>query len=747
VRAVERQGADPAPTRRGPRRAPLAIVVGALFAVPIAAPVRADPPPAPSDPAVRDATGLPPIPTPLPTPTPAGRPFTILGGEPGQPEAAPGLERRGRGMPTLDTSCPWAEEAGGTPLERAGFCQLHNDAQPEQERFIGVRTLADDILKDDPSSYRGHFLMGVAQHLGEANLPKSLYHLLRAEELLTDKHGRFPQASSPPWNVLRRILLELVYVHGEMDHHEEKVALVDALNARLGIDYAPLKAWPLLKLKRFDEARAALERALTEDAGPYDYWRSVALTARCAIESELRNREAAYAACTAAAAPVLTSPSEGGVALSNAASAAAEMFRFDEAERLWLESAKRDIEGTINPWGRLVGLYLRQGRLAEALSALREMRTYRLARPAYFDQQDQSDAELTGAALLLVAGRLDDALRITDRTVKRPDRQGTSSGAFEQTLAGNLLMDVVARRVVARRLEEDAVAAPFVEALRLRARAAWLRLEAWREARRAGTLLADPDRLYPSLRPECPGSVELPTWLDPEVVRVVGAGVARAAIAEARRQETLPEHLAAPIFDVLEAEASALDGDAAETFASAKRAVQTLGPGDILLKARAAALAADAARTLGRGDEAVALYAVALQHDPGVLRRLGLALPVEVVALDDDDATAEAARLVERSPAFDVGTFGFRLGLSSSVVRLSLPDGTEVASGAVPAGARGDADGLVRRILHAAHDELFVPEVDVTQADIRSLDGGIGGGGRASERAKSVLEEVLERKR
>jgi hypothetical protein len=38
----------------------------------------------------------------------------------------------------------------------------------------------------------------------------------------------------------------------------------------------------------------------------------------------------------------------------------------------------------------------------------------------------------------------------------------------------------------------------------------------------------------------------------------------------------------------------------------------------------------------------------------------------------------------------------------------------------------------------------LVPNVDVTQADIRSLDGGLTGGGSAAERTKNVLQEMLK---
>lgn len=667
-----------------------------------------------------------------------------------QPSEAPGLGEvggvsggttTGRGMPELITDCAFAAEFGGTDLERAGWCVLGTPG--DEQRYVQVRTLADQALRANPRSYRAHYLMGVAQHLGEANLPKSLFHLERAEELMVAELGAEPPPETPEHLLARRVYLELVYVHGEMDHHQEKIDYVDRIYTRLHLDYSPLKAWPLMKLKRWEEARAMARSAILEDLPDGSYWRSVGLTALCAIESEMRNRDAAYEACMAAAEPVMREDHEGGVALSNAAAASIEMFKLDEAERLYVEATRRAVEGTINPWGRLVHLYLRQGRFAEALSALREMHTYRKRRPPYFDQQDQADAELTGASLLMVAGRMEDALRITARTADRPDRQGTSSAAAEQNEAGDLVMDRVARREVARRLEEQASWSTWGEAVKLRLKAAKLRFEAWIHGRRAATLLSSDERLVTSLRPECPGSIELPSWLDGEVIGVVGPGAALAAIEVGRRQETLPESLTKPVFAALEAEARLLKGDDAEALELAEQAVEGVLPSEVLLRARAAAIGAQAARNLGQLERAMAGFERVLTSDPALIRRLGLRLPVELVPASDAPEVRAAVDFLEQSPLFEATDWGFRLVVAEDGVILTLPDGSEVARARAQAGPSGDTERTARRIARAAHEGLLIPNVDVTQADVRSLDGGLGGGGSASERAKSVLDEVL----
>jgi tetratricopeptide (TPR) repeat protein len=639
------------------------------------------------------------------------------------------------GMPALEL-CAEAEAFGGTDLEKAALCYYRS------ESYASSRKLADRAFRLDPSSFRAHYLLGVSHHQGEGNLPKALFHLETAEKLLIERHGERPPPESSVASPYAKILLHLVYVHGEMDHHVEKIHYVDALSERLGLDYSPLKSWPLLKLGRFEEARAIARQAASN---PDAWYRAVGATALCAVESEIRDRSAAYAACKAAAEPILESPWDGSIELSNAGAASEEMFAFDEAERYFLEATTRQPEGSVNPWGRLVRLYVRQGRLAEAVSAWRKMRAYRKSRPAsYLDQQDQSEAEMIGASVLIVAGLEKEALPITARTVARPDRQGTSSANVEQNLAGSAIMDAVVRRAVARRLEEEASSAETWDALKLHVRAIQARIEAWAHERIAAEVLADPERLITSLRPECPGSVEVPAWLDGEVVRIVGPGVALAGLAEARKAETLPPALADQIFVALEAEAHLLDGDDARALTEAGEALRLLPTYEVMLRGRAAAIAAEAARREGRLDDSLAYLRLVLATDPGAIRRMGLELPVRVAGTSEGPAIDRALELLGDSPLFDVGESGFLLAVGLEEAILTEPDGSEIMRVRIPAGRQEDDAAVARRIVRAIHGELLVPSVDITQADIRSLDGSLGGGGRASDRAKSILEEVSE---
>lgn len=652
------------------------------------------------------------------------------------PPAADGLPPVAPGMPDYAAmDCDSAQFFGGTKMEQAAWCYS------QLRRFASTRTLAAEALKLDPSSVQANFLMGLALHQGEGNLPKSLYYLENAERLFIARFGEKPSLDVSS-NIDHFVLRELVFVHGEMDHHEEKIAYVDALASRLGLDYAPLKAWPLLKLKRFDEARAIAEAAVNSED---EWYRAVGLTALCAVESEMRRRQPAYEACIRALEPVLSDGRYGAIELSNAGAAAEEMYRFDEAERYLLEATRRIPEGSVNPWGRLTRLYLREGRFAEAVEAWREMRAYRARRPSsYLDQQDQAESDLTAAAVLIVAGRSSDARTLVERVVHRPDRQGTSSAASEQNEAGAFVMGRLVALEDARQAEEEGSWSGFTEAAWLRLKAAGLRFSGWMAGRRAADLLAEEGRLTATLRPECPGSMEGPSWLDGEVIEIVGPGVALATIREARKAEVLSSELAEPVFLALEAEAYLEMGDEAEALRRANLALEGMVRSEVLTRARVALVAATAARALGRYDEAVRFFEMVLRADPGLIRRQGASLPVVLSARDDSEAVSYALRYLGRSPRLRDEGWGFGLSVGRQEVVLSAPDGSEFLRIPMPSAELGDAEAQGRMMARLVHRDLLVPNVDITQADIRSLDGSMGSGGKASKRVESVLDEVLK---
>lgn len=613
----------------------------------------------------------------------------------------------------------------------------------ERGGFAGARAITEELLRRDRDSIHGHLMLGIVQHLGEGNLPRAFYHVKRSRQLLEERYGEMPLDDSIIlWHALA--IGEMAEVSGAMGRHEDKIRYLYERDQL----YAPARpaqlGWPLMRLRRYDEARRAVEEALALGERPDQL--AIARTALCAIEAELQRRDASWEACRLAAEHERRDSQGGPTPFTNAAEAALGMLRFDDAERLILEGTKRFQRGTVsNPWLDLTHLYLAEGRLSEALDSVRRMFRWRRRQPAHVDEQNRSETDITSALFLLVAGRAEEATRVTRRILDAPDRTGYTSSESEQMEAGNALVDSVAQRMAAELAAERASWSPFWEAARARLEARRRHLSSWASGRQAAALVASRRTLLATLRPYLAGSMEVPEWIETEIVRYLGPGVVAAALDTAQGRETLPE--AEGYFLAYEAEVAWVRGDGRRTVTWVDGALEALPGSEALLRARLAAIGAQAARDAGNPQRALELFDQVLQQDPGAIRRLGLALPVAFAA--SPGLAGETLTYLERSPRFDVAGRGwFRVEVEGDAgagrARLFGPQGTRYSEVVVRPRAGETAEDMARRLAREFHEAVFAPRLDLTQADLRSLDGSpTAAGGRSSERLRSVLNELV----
>ena len=151
----------------------------------------------------------------------------------------------------------------------------------------------------------------------------------------------------------------------------------------------------------------------------------------------------------------------------------------------------------------------------------------------------------------------------------------------------------------------------------------------------------------------------------------------------------------------------------------------------------------------GERQRAVAAFDQVMQIDPGAIRRAGAALPASIYASPTD--TARKARdLIEDSPRLDLGKGGFQVriegGEDGLFAQLLSPQGAVLSAVQVTPRAGDDGvDTMVRRLAREFHDETFAPRIDLTQADLQTLDGSpTAGGGRSQLMIDSVLQEVSQ---
>ncbi|MGB5365903.1 MAG: hypothetical protein WBM75_03805 [Polyangiales bacterium] len=584
----------------------------------------------------------------------------------------------------------------------------------ERERYVRSREEAEKYLLEHPRSYVAHLVLGMAQHYGEANFPKALFHEARALELFEAAEGLQPTPSQP-WRWHARILVALTRAHGDLEHYDEQLRFMYRYNELYTPQLKAELAWPLMKKRDFENARLAAEDGLAT-GDPYQIER--AKNALCAIEYEAGDDEKAYEVCADAVEYGRTHfGSATSVDLGNFAEAARSVFRFDEAERLLMDASKGGLSWYGNPWLELADLYMRAGRFAEALAALREVPRHRAARPAHVRDSDRNEARRSLAAFLLLMGRPDEALLITDKAVVLPDRRAHNSRDPEQDRSIVALLDRQARLMLAEMTRERAAAKAFHLRCWAYGQALWLRFQAWMSARQVARFLDDEARLVGTFALGTARSAVMPAWLLGELIEALGPGVVRAAVTDMRDEDR--RQGAAPYYDAVLAEVSLAQREYDEAIEHAERALRQLPPGDALLRERVRAVLGKA---LSDPRETTSLYEEVLGADPGLFRRLGWALPAEVES-GDAEIDRALAKAVMRSPRFERSSNGLRIQIDGA--RICLFGRTGAAWGCSEAGLQEDetAESYAQRIVDSFHAAIFSPRVDLSRIDINSLDG------------------------
>ena len=664
----------------------------------------------------------------------------------------------------------------GTQDENDAYQLLHDS------KLITARTHAQSALDRDPDSILGNYVMGVVLQQAEGDLPRAMFRLGNARKLFEDAYGA-PPPKSAPWKFHREVLYATEILAGEMEEFEFQVQMLDYWDSLYEPHLTAEHAWPLMQLRRFDDARRAAQMAMqSKDARQV----LTGKNALCAVECEARGRQPCFDACNAAhdaAKAELEREAASGntdtgssfqtVTAYNAASAAYTVLRFDDVERLAKEGTAGQPVTTANPWRVLGRLYTDEARIAEAVPAMREMQGWRAHEPPSMRDQDHADTDNALATLLLVAGEADAGLLLATRAIERPDRRGLVSSKADQALGGNALLRRALSRVSAERAAEQASAlGVFDRAKSFVARTA-TRVSGWPDDERIASILTDDERLDSTFRINLAGAIDpVPTWLVGDLIEIIGPGVAAVVLERARAEEsTLPTAAAlAPYYDALEAEVALAGGDDARALRLASRAMAGLPKAEALLFARAAAIGAEAARDSGDDATALRLFEVAMRRDAGVIRRLGLAIPAVVRGSGSDEAVGLAAEMLTRSPRFRVASAGFQVTIdragASLHACLRTPSGAELscadapqippkpaeappAASAAPAGSgtpppapKPDSPKeWAARLADTFHKNAFSIAVGLSQEDLQSLDGSTTVASQAErDQMKSMLK-------
>lgn len=627
---------------------------------------------------------------------------------------------------------PAETEARGTPGELEAINAL------EKDEYIRARKLAEAILKEHPDSIPALFVLGSVHHYGESNLPRALHLIQKAHKTLDDAYGGRPQGAVPIYWYLR-VLTEQVYVTGSMDLREDQLKV---LRKRDKI-FDPRPAdhiWPLIKLERWDEARKYILRAEAHEDINQQFR---AMNGLCALEFEMRRRVPAYEACKLMAETFVTNE----VAWSNTAESALAVFNHNEAEQFYLKATTLRNNSYGSPWRSLGMIYLAEGRAAETLSSLKKAQKQRMARASHTLQQDQASMDTAVTSMMLALGRSEDAERMARKVYERPDRAGSTSASRSLLqITGSLLFWSALQMKIAES-EERRAALPWYKRLVPDTERQKMQVEAWTVERRAVRLMASNPELGEIIRPYLTGTANLEVWQTNAMIGVLGPGVTKTLLRKAREEENHPD--ARGYFDAIETEIALQQGDEERALVLAQKAQQTLPPAEVMLRARVAALGGQAAHKLGQTQTRDTLWNQALEDFPAIFRLLNLSIPVR--ASYDTDLAEDIADALLRSPRFHNEDAGLSIHVEDQgdkikiclTRRLNSLHGCSITRTTAEEQDQEDPgeDEVISAASNDFHDLVMSPKLDLSQADVRSLDGSPTVG-RARKEVDDLLKEV-----
>jgi len=603
---------------------------------------------------------------------------------------------------------------GFTDIEQPRALEICDALALEQN--VRARELGEAWIRAEPDSPAAQFAFAEVLYTAEGNLARALFHLKRAESLTGYENiVDAVESGNIQWHYLT--LSQLSNVHQLMGDQRLALEYLDRINAVYGQDIESFRGWPLLKLKRYDAARASAMAVL--DNSENERERARAWNTLCAVELASLAPVDSMAVCNRAISEDenLAGQSAAGdtVYLTNASEVALSLLRMDAAEAyLDRATARLNPDSVANPWIYKLYLTMSQGRFNEARAALERMIVWREAQKPIVGVMNRAEHHMVGAAFMLLAGYAEDAQALAATALNQPDRNGSFSADDFQKNAMAALIHAVASRMQYQIALEQSAGAGWLAGIGARIEAAGLLLAAWRSERYAASLFTRRDILLGRLRPYAPLDVHIPEWIEPHLVGMIGAGVVEGALDDALAAGAFG--LNAGYYHAWLAEAAAVAGDRAEVIARGAPALAELPPEETLLRARVQARMGQAHWALDEFGESLGHFEAAFRADPGISRRLGIALPVSL-RVSGGGLSRELADILRASPRFREHENGFPLEAGDDgAICLRARSGASLSCYNAPSENASDAS-------RAFHSRAFGPGIEISMAQRSILRG------------------------
>ena len=590
---------------------------------------------------------------------------------------------------------------------------------------VKARELSEQWVRTKPDSPAAQFALAEVLLTVEGNMPRALFHLNRAEELTGyETLEKAVNSGHMPWHYLT--LSQLSFVHQLMGEQIKSLVYLDKLNEIYGLDIESLRGWPLIKLKQYEAARQSANRVLQTNDNERE--RARAWNTLCAAELASLLPIKSTSACDRTIDGDENNSSRTNnfdtVYLTNASEVALSLLEIEQAED-YLRRATQYLNpnSVADPWIYMLYLSMNQGRFDEARNALDSMLLWREQQEPIVSIMNRAEHFLVSASFLLLAGYAEDAVKLTKTALNQPDRNGSYSADDEQKDAYAALLNMAANRAEYQIQRENMATMDFIGAMRVRLNSITLQLNAWRAARRAGSLFAKFEVIQNRLRPYAPLDVHIPEWLEPELVQLIGTGVMSAILEQARENGAF--QLNNGYYYSYRAEIAALDKDYTSVLEAAGNALTLLPEQETLLRARISARMADAFWKIGQHEESLNSYAIALRQDPSISRRLEASIPVRLDT-NGSEFSKQVSKYLLRSPRFQEHENGFNLSVRETPdlsICLNARTGNVISCYAMSTAANQSSDWNAQELTRNFHVRTFGLGYDISKAQRSTLLG------------------------
>ncbi|MCC6623369.1 MAG: tetratricopeptide repeat protein [Deltaproteobacteria bacterium] len=603
------------------------------------------------------------------------------------------------------------EMLNGTPEEREALAAM------DARKMIRARELAEKVLEKSPDSFLATWVLSQVFHLEEGHHARARFMLAKVKARLLGKYGQRPSdPAAQHWH--KRILVAESELLGEMEDREGQVAALDTYDDLYAPKMTRLRIWPLMKLERYDEA---IEAAKSLMRGDELVDRVAAYNGLMAIEDERLDRLESY---RWGKAGIENTQQRSCILFHNTAQAALTLFKFDEAEELARKAISADYDDCPNPsYEHLVTVYTTEGEFQKAISAFKKLASARIE-PRYRQMFDKNN-KFYITELLYLLGKFPEGLKMAEIVFSAPDRTGMTSVSLDDIRFGHAALYWLSLEMRIQELRDEGSVRGFSGFVDAEWETKALELKQWELSRILLQLGVKDDILVTNLRPFLRG---VRPWWAASLGRMIGTGLVRAALADARnKDEPQLGRDGDGYFTALSGELAFYDGDWSEAVKLGEEALVTLQPQHRLLRWRTMAYIAGALaqRGEGAGPVAVKYLREVLHNFPTALRHLQVVVPVEVsfdeAAFSDDvvDALLDSRRFEFMQSA----PFKIRVETADKQVKLCLSAADGFRIGCVDKEIEPGQEEAAEKAVDAFVAGIFSPQVAFTSSDINSLDG------------------------